>query len=82
MDKTKKISYQSLKEKLSDNQLKRIIAGSGGAGNSTCEVYDIPSGEHLGAITCTGVSASACKAHCIYACQHEQNYSCTCCCCK
>ena len=30
MDKTKKISYQSLKEKLSDNQLKRIIAGSGG----------------------------------------------------
>ena len=32
MDETKKISYQSLKEKLSDNQLKRIIAGSGGTG--------------------------------------------------
>ena len=30
MDKTKKISYQSLKEKLSDEKLKRIIAGSGG----------------------------------------------------
>ena len=33
MDKTKKISYQSLKEKLSDNQLKLIIAGSG---SGTC----------------------------------------------
>ena len=35
MNETKKISYQSLKEKLSDNQLKRIIAGSSGGGG-TC----------------------------------------------
>ena len=38
MDKTKKISYQSLKEKLSDEKLKLIIAGSGGGddGWGTC----------------------------------------------
>ena len=30
MNDSRKISYQSLKEKLSDEKLKRIIAGSGG----------------------------------------------------
>ena len=36
MDKTRKISYKSLKEKMSDNQLKRIIAGSGDGVWGTC----------------------------------------------
>ena len=36
MDETKKISYKSLKEKLSDEKLKRIIAGSGGGGDPGC----------------------------------------------
>jgi len=36
MDKTRKISYQSLKEKLSDEKLKLIIAGSGGFVTGTC----------------------------------------------
>ena len=31
MNDSRKISYQSLKEKLSDEKLKRIIAGSGGS---------------------------------------------------
>ena len=42
MDKTKKISYQSLKEKLSDNQLKRIIAGSGdGDDDDDCNTFGV-----------------------------------------
>ena len=41
MNDSRKISYQSLKEKLSDNQLKRIIAGSDGGG--TCAAIN-PSG--------------------------------------
>jgi len=45
MDKTRKISYQSLKEKLSDEKLKRIIAGSGGGSNSCCNCSD-PDGEY------------------------------------
>ena len=43
MDKTKKISYQSLKEKLSDEKLKLIIAGSGGIATGTCAAIN-PSG--------------------------------------
>jgi len=32
MNETRKISYKSLKEKMSDEKLKLIIAGSGGVG--------------------------------------------------
>ena len=37
-EKPKKISYKSLKEKLSDNALKRIIAGSGGSDDDLCGI--------------------------------------------
>ena len=36
MNGAKKISYQSLKEKLSDEKLKLIIAGSHGTGGDCC----------------------------------------------
>jgi len=35
-EKPKKISYKSLTEKMSDNALKKIVAGSGGGG---CNIY-------------------------------------------
>ena len=40
MEPTKKISYESLKDKMSETMLKGIIAGSGGSGSGSCQILE------------------------------------------
>ena len=63
MNDSRKISYQSLKEKMSDEKLKRIIAGSGGGEDDfygTCVWHGYKYGD---LVTVYGLSLNAVNAY-------------------